>query len=84
MPKNLEQNNILSAAHNAVQNLTEILDLFEELAAAIYISDIKGNCAVVRLQAGTIFAASQQNAVRVVSKTATCQISDNIVYVIVG
>ena len=52
-------------------------------AAAIYISDIKGNCAAVRLQAGTISAASRQNAVRVVSKTATCQISDNIVYVIV-
>lgn len=34
MPKNREQNNILSAAHNAVQNLTEILDLFEELADA--------------------------------------------------
>ena len=28
MPENREQNNILSAAHNAVQNLTEILDLF--------------------------------------------------------
>lgn len=34
MPENREQNNILSAAHNAVQNLTEILDLFEELANA--------------------------------------------------
>lgn len=34
MPENREQNNILSAAHNAVQNLTEILDLFEELADA--------------------------------------------------
>ena len=28
MPENREQNNILSAAHNAVQNLTEILDSF--------------------------------------------------------
>lgn len=53
-------------------------------AAAIYISDIKGNCAVVRLQAGTISAASRQNAVRVVSKTATCQIGDNIIYVTTG
>ncbi len=34
MPENREQNNIFSAAHNAVQNLTEILDLFEELADA--------------------------------------------------
>ena len=28
MPENREQNNILSVAHNAVQNLTEILDSF--------------------------------------------------------
>lgn len=34
MPKNREQNHILSAAQNAVQNLTELLDLFEELADA--------------------------------------------------
>ena len=53
-------------------------------AAAIYISDVKGNCAAVRLQAGTISAASRQNAVRVVSKTATCQIGDNIIYVTTG
>ena len=31
IPKNQEHHNILSDAHNAVRNLTETLDLFEEL-----------------------------------------------------
>ena len=31
MPQNQEYHNVLSAAQNAVRNLTEILDLFEEL-----------------------------------------------------
>ena len=34
MSKNKEYHNILSAARNAVQNLAEILDLFEELVDA--------------------------------------------------
>ena len=34
MPKNQEHHNLLSAAHNAVQNLTEILELLEEFVDA--------------------------------------------------